>query len=81
MAQLLINPMFLVLILFPVITVILSAVTYARLKNLFVMTLIIFLLSIVFMIMYANETFLFWVIVYSALSMLVGLLFKYILSK
>ncbi|CAG9614538.1 hypothetical protein BACCIP111899_03771 [Bacillus rhizoplanae] len=81
MTQLLINPMFLVLILFPVITVILSAIAYVRLKKLFVMPLIIFLLSIVFMIMYANETFLFWVIVYLALSILVGLLFKYILSK
>lgn len=81
MTQLLINPMFLVLILFPVITIILSAIAFVRLKNLFVMPLIIFLLSIVFMIIYANETFLFWVIVYPALSMLVGLLFKYILSK
>ncbi|PEZ08414.1 hypothetical protein CN326_05595 [Bacillus sp. AFS018417] len=81
MTQLLINPMFLVLILFPVVTVILSAIAYVRLKNLFVMPLIIFLLSIVFMIMYANETFLYWVILYSALSILVGLLFKFILSK
>ncbi|MGG0187155.1 DUF2651 family protein [Bacillus rhizoplanae] len=81
MTQLLINPMFLVLILFPVITVILSAIAYVRLKKLFVMPLIIFLLSIVFMIMYANGTFLFWVIAYVALSILVGLLFKYTLSK
>ncbi|MCP1124056.1 YbeF family protein [Bacillus sp. 3103sda1] len=81
MTQLLINPMFLVLILFPVVTVILSAIAYVGLKNLFVMPLIIFLLSIVFMIMYANETFLYWIILYSALSILVGLLFKFILSK
>ncbi|MFD0771994.1 DUF2651 family protein [Bacillus sp. CGMCC 1.60114] len=81
MTQLLINPMFLVLILFPVITVILSAIAYIRLKKLFVMPFIIFLFSIVFMIMYANETFLFWIIIYPALSILTGLLFKYILSK
>ena len=81
MTQLLINPMFLVLILFPVITVILSAIAYVRLKKLFVMPLIIFLLSLVFMLMYANESFLFWVIAYPVLSILVGLLFKYILSK
>ncbi|MGG2091881.1 DUF2651 family protein [Bacillus sp. S13(2024)] len=81
MTQLLINPMFLVLILFPVITVILSAIAYVRFKKLFVMPLIIFLLSLVFMIVYANESFLFWVIAYPVLSILVGLLFKYILSK
>ncbi|MGG2065415.1 DUF2651 family protein [Bacillus sp. S14(2024)] len=81
MTQLLINPMFLILILFPVITVVLSAIAYVRLKRLFVMPLIIFLLSLVFMLMYANESFLFWVIAYPVLSILVGLLFKYILSK
>ena len=81
MAQIFSNPMFLVLIVFPVLTIMLSAIVYLKLKKLFVMPIIVFILSLLFMSIYANETFLFWVAIYPILSLIVGLFIKFILSK
>ncbi|WP_000615438.1 DUF2651 family protein [Bacillus cereus] len=77
MIQLLINPMFLAMILFPVLIIVLSVIAYLKLKKIFIMPIIIFMLSILFMIVFANETFFVWVIIYTVLSLLVGLLLKY----
>ncbi|KEK25073.1 hypothetical protein BAGA_18470 [Bacillus gaemokensis] len=73
--------MFLVLILFPVLTIILSAVVYWKIKKLFVMPIIVFILSLLFMLIYANETFLSWVVIYTTLSLIVGIFLKFIWSK
>ncbi|WP_410256157.1 DUF2651 family protein [Bacillus cereus] len=73
--------MFLVLILFPVFIIMLSAIVYWKLKKLFIMRIIVFIFSLLFMLIYANETFFPWVIIYTMLSLIVGLLIKFILSK
>ncbi len=57
MTQIFSNPMFLVLILFPVLTIMLSAIVYWKLKKLFIMPIIVFIFSLLFMLIYANETF------------------------
>lgn len=81
MADIFSNPMFLVLNLFPVLTIILSAIVYLKVKKLFVMPIIICILSLLFMLIYANETFLSWVIIYTTLSLIVVLFIKFILRK
>ncbi|WP_410982653.1 DUF2651 family protein [Bacillus cereus] len=73
--------MFLVLILFPVITIVLSTIVYWKFKKIFIMPIIIFIFSLLFMLIYANETFFPLVIIYTMLSLIVGLLIKFILSK
>ncbi len=75
------NTMFLVLILFPVITIVLSTIVYWKFKKIFIMPIIIFIFSLLFMLIYANETFFPLVIIYTMLSLIVGLLIKFILSK
>ncbi|MBC6975983.1 DUF2651 family protein [Bacillus sp. Xin] len=75
------NIMFLVLILFPVLTIILNAIVYWKFKKIFIMPIIIFIFSLLFMLIYANETLFPWVIIYTMLSLIVGLLIKFILSK
>lgn len=81
MADIFSDPMFLVLILFPMLTIILSSVVYWKIKKIFVMPIIVFILSLLFMLIYANETFLSLMVIYTILSLIVGLFIKFVFLK
>lgn len=70
------NVFFMILILFPFISVILGLAGYALFKNIFAAPAFVFIASMIALYLVFNETFLIWVFVYTLLALVPGLMLK-----
>jgi Protein of unknown function (DUF2651) len=70
------NVFFIILILFPVISVILGIAGYAIFKNIFAAPAFVFISSMIALFLVFNETFLIWVFVYTLLALVPGVILK-----
>ncbi|XXM73061.1 DUF2651 family protein [Lysinibacillus sphaericus] len=71
---------FMILILFPVISVILGIAGYVIFKNIYAAPAFVFISSMIALFLVFNETFLMWVFVYTLLALVPGLILM-VLSK
>ncbi|QWC21064.1 YbeF family protein [Bacillus haikouensis] len=70
------NVFFILLILFPVISVILGIAGYAIFKNIIAAPAVVFFASMIALFLVFNETFLIWVFVYTILALVSGVFVK-----
>ncbi|MFL8938079.1 DUF2651 family protein [Rossellomorea oryzaecorticis] len=70
------NVFLILLILFPVISVILGIAGYAIFKNIIAASAVVFFASMIALYLVFNETFLIWVFVYTILALVSGVFVK-----
>jgi predicted small integral membrane protein len=68
------NIFFMILILFPVLSVIIGVAGYAVFKNIFVSPALVFIASMIALYIFFNETFLIWVFLYTVVTLVSGLI-------
>ncbi|MBO1510783.1 DUF2651 family protein [Metabacillus bambusae] len=68
----------LILFIFPAIVLIMSIVGYVLTKKIYVTPALIFVLSSFLMLLFFNESFFIWVIVYTFLSVIVTVIIAFI---
>jgi Protein of unknown function (DUF2651) len=71
---------FMILILFPVLSVIIGVAGYAVFKNVFVSPALVFIASMIALFLIFNETFLIWVFLYTLVTLVSGMIVM-VLSK
>jgi Protein of unknown function (DUF2651) len=75
------NIFFMILIFFPVLSIILGIVGFAIFKNIFAVPAFVFLSSIIALFLVFNESFLIWVFVYTLLALVSGVTLKALTKK
>jgi Protein of unknown function (DUF2651) len=75
------NVFFMILIFFPVISVILGIAGFAIFKNIFAAPAFVFIASMIALFMLFNETFLMWVFLYTFLTLISGVIVKALTKK
>jgi hypothetical protein len=75
------NIFFMILILFPVLSAIMGVAGYAVFKNIFVSPAFVFIVSMIALYLFFNETFLIWVFVYTLVTLLSGAIVMAISKK
>jgi Protein of unknown function (DUF2651) len=68
------NIFFMILILFPVLSVIMGVAGYAAFKNIFVSPALVFIASMIALYLFFNETFLIWVFLYTLVTLVSGMI-------
>jgi hypothetical protein len=68
------NIFFMILILFPVLSVIIGVAGYVVFKNIFVSPALVFIASMIALYIFFNETFLIWVFLYTVVTLVSGLI-------
>lgn len=72
---------FMILILFPVLSVIMGVAGYAVFKNIFVAPALVFIASMIALFLIFNETFLIWVFLYTLVTLVSGVIVMAISKK
>jgi Protein of unknown function (DUF2651) len=75
------NVFFMILILFPVLSVIIGVAGYVVFKNIFVSPALVFIASMVALFLIFNETFLIWVFLYTLVTLVSGVIVMAISKK
>ncbi|WRP08787.1 DUF2651 family protein [Rossellomorea aquimaris] len=68
--------MFMILVGFPLLSMIVGIVGYYLLKNIFISPLVVFLVTLVATFTVFNDSFVVWVFVYTCLALLSGFVMK-----
>jgi uncharacterized membrane protein (DUF106 family) len=75
------NIFFMILILFPVLSVIIGVAGYAVFKNVFVSPALVFITCMIALFLIFNETFLIWVFLYTLVTLVSGVIVRALSKK
>jgi hypothetical protein len=70
------NVFFMILILFPVLSVLIGIVGYIIFKNIFISPALVFIIAMIALFLIFNETFLIWVFLYTLVTLVSGMIVK-----
>jgi hypothetical protein len=75
------NVFFMILILFPVLSIVIGIVGYRIFKNIFISPALVFLGAMIALFLFFNETFLIWVFLYTLVTLVSGIFVKALSKK
>ncbi|NQD64413.1 DUF2651 family protein [Bacillus haikouensis] len=70
------NVFFMILILFPLLSVLIGIVGYIIFKNIFISPALVFIIAMIALFLIFNETFLIWVFLYTIVTLVSGMIVK-----
>jgi hypothetical protein len=70
------NVFFMILILFPIISVVIGIVGYLIFKNIYASPALVFISAMIALYLFFNETFLIWVFLYTLVTLVAGVIVK-----
>jgi hypothetical protein len=68
------NVFFMILILFPIISVVIGIAGYMIFKNIFTSPALVFICAMIALYLFFNETFLIWVFLYTLMTLVSGVI-------